>query len=300
MGLKPITFTALCHSLSQNPATLHTHGKEESMNYGFIIPDIQDTSVQALAELAHEAEENGWNGVFFWDADWHFSPWVVMTAMAAATQHARIGAILHPLAWRQPWIFARDAATLDQFSHGRLAISVGMGAVEQADLDRGRTRFGMPTDRVVRAQLIDEALELITGLWIGERYSFHGQHYHIDQFQLTVHPLQQPRIPIWAVGVWGKAKSMARVARCDGMLLSSETTTAEFAAIQAYIRQHRTHITPFDFVMEADTRQLSAAAAHTKAHAWAERGVTWWVESMWSPGVTLAMARERARQGPPG
>jgi alkanesulfonate monooxygenase SsuD/methylene tetrahydromethanopterin reductase-like flavin-dependent oxidoreductase (luciferase family) len=269
------------------------------MRYGFIIPDLQDASIAAIAELAHEAEQSGWDGVFFWDADWHISPWVAIAAMALATRQARLGAILHPLAWRQPWLFARDSASLDQLSQGRLTISIGMGAVETQDFARGRTRFGSPVDRAVRAQLIDEGLDIVNGLWSGKPFSYHSQHYDFDAFQLQVTPVQQPRIPIWAVGMWGKPKSMARVARCDGMLVSAASPIAEIQAIQAFIAEQRSLSTPFELVMEADTRNDTPDVARSKANNWAEQGIAWWVESMWSPGITIAMARERISMGPP-
>jgi alkanesulfonate monooxygenase SsuD/methylene tetrahydromethanopterin reductase-like flavin-dependent oxidoreductase (luciferase family) len=269
------------------------------MQYGYIIPDVTREAIDDIVGLAREAEGAGWDAVFFWDADWGQSPWVVLAAMAMQTERVRLGAILHPLAWREPWLFARDAATLDQLARGRLTISIGLGAVDEADMARGRTRFGMPTDRATRAQRIDEGLEIVTGLWGGEPFSFHGAHYHMDAFQLTPTPAQSPRIPIWAVGVWGRPKSMARVARCDGMLLSPANSPEETREIAAYIAARRTLTSPFDLVMEADTRADTPEAARDKVRAWAEAGVSWWVESMWSPGLTIDDARRRIAQGPP-
>jgi alkanesulfonate monooxygenase SsuD/methylene tetrahydromethanopterin reductase-like flavin-dependent oxidoreductase (luciferase family) len=98
------------------------------MRCGFIIPDMAGSRVGAIVGLAREAEETGWDGIFFWDADWGFSPWVVLAGMAMQTERVRIGAVLHPLAWRRPWLLARDAATLDQLSNGRLVVPVGLGA----------------------------------------------------------------------------------------------------------------------------------------------------------------------------
>lgn len=269
------------------------------MQYGFIIPDVTGERIDDIVGLAREAEEAGWDAIFFWDADWGQSPWVVMSAMATQTRRVRLGAILHPLAWRQPWLFARDAATLDQLAHGRLVVSIGMGAVDEQDMARGRTRFGVTTDRAVRARLIDEGLEIVTGLWGGEPYSFHGEHYQLEEFRLIPTPAQSPRIPIWAVGVWGRPKSMARVLRCDGMLLSPANSPAETREIAAFVAERRALTSPFNLVMEADTRGDTAEQARAKVREWAAAGVTWWVESMWGPGTTVADARARIAQGPP-
>jgi alkanesulfonate monooxygenase SsuD/methylene tetrahydromethanopterin reductase-like flavin-dependent oxidoreductase (luciferase family) len=269
------------------------------MKYGFIIPDMADASTNGIVELAGEAEAAGWDAIFFWDGDWGYSPWITMAAMAVQTVRIRIGAILHPLAWRRPWLFARESASLDQLSNGRLIISIGLGAVNEQDFARGRTGFGEPVDRSVRAQLLDEGLEIVNRLWSGQAITFHGQHYHMEDFRLRPTPIQSPRIPIWAVGVWGKPKSMARVLRCDGMLTDESAAVAEVQAIRRFVEQQRTLASPFDIVMEADTRGDTAEQAQAKVRGWAAAGVTWWVETMWSSESTVASARARIRQGPP-
>jgi alkanesulfonate monooxygenase SsuD/methylene tetrahydromethanopterin reductase-like flavin-dependent oxidoreductase (luciferase family) len=269
------------------------------MRYGFIIPDMADATTNNIVELAHEAEAAGWDAIFFWDGDWGFSPWITMAAMAVHTDHIRFGAILHPLAWRHPWLFARETASLDQLSKGRLIISIGLGAVNEQEFARGRTRFGLPVDRKIRAQLLDEGLEVVNRLWSGNTVTFQGEHYHMEDFRLRPTPVQSPRIPIWAVGVWGRRKSMERVLRCDGILTHESAPIAEIQAIKAFAEQQRKLTSPFDIVMEADTRGDTPEQARAKVRDWAQAGVTWWVETMWSSESTVADARARIRQGPP-
>ncbi len=269
------------------------------MQYGFVIPDVAQAGPLKIAELAREAEERGWDAIFFWDADWGYSPWIVLTAMATYTERIRFGAILHPLAWRQPWLFARDTATLDQLSNGRLIVSIGLGTVDEQDFTLGRTRFGAPVERKVRAALIDEALEIVNGLWSGQPITVHGEHYQLEEFSIRPTPVQAPRIPIWTVGVWGRHKSMARVLRCDGMLTSETTSMDEIRAIKAFVREQRTLTSPFDIVMEADTRRDSPEQVQAKVRAAADAGVTWWIETMWWPESTFEATRARLHQGPP-
>jgi hypothetical protein len=219
--------------------------------------------------------------------------------MAVQTERIRIGAILHPLPWRQPWLFAREAATLDQLSRGRLVVSIGLGAIDEQDTARGRTRFGEPVDRKVRAHVMDEGLEIINGLWSGQPVTFHGEHYHMDEFSMRPVPVQTPRIPIWAVGVWGKRKSMERVLRSDGMLVHESMSVGEIQEIKTFVEERRTLTSPFDLVMEADTRGDTPEQARAKVRGWADAGVTWWTESMWTPACTLEEVRTRIRQGPP-
>lgn len=114
------------------------------MQYGFVIPGTND--VRAMVALGREAEEAGWDGIFYYDDAWTNSPWVVLAGIALTTERMRIGAILHPLAWLRPWLFARDTATLDQLSDGRLIVPIGLGAVDSEDFARGATPVGEPTD----------------------------------------------------------------------------------------------------------------------------------------------------------
>ncbi len=85
------------------------------MRYGFIVPKGDPRTV---ADLAREAEEAGWDGVFYFDGIWVgggmeiYDPWVVMAAMTMRTERVRLGAILTPPARRRPWKLARETATL--------------------------------------------------------------------------------------------------------------------------------------------------------------------------------------------
>jgi alkanesulfonate monooxygenase SsuD/methylene tetrahydromethanopterin reductase-like flavin-dependent oxidoreductase (luciferase family) len=178
------------------------------MNYGFIVTVGDPRSV---AELAREAETAGWDGVFTWDGIRvgemeTYDPWVVMAAMAMMTELVRIGAILTPPARRRPWKLARETMTLDHLSGGRLVLPVGLGALD----DGGFAKVGEPTDGKVRAERLDESLEILTGLWSGELFSYEGKHYRIAEMTFRPPTLQRPRIPIWVVGAWPSRKSMNR------------------------------------------------------------------------------------------
>ena len=116
-------------------------------------------------------EEAGWDGDFYYDATCvgemeTYDPWIVMAAME--TERVRLGAILAPPTRRRPWKLARETVTLDHLSGGRLVLPVGPGALD----DGGFSKVGEPTDRKVRAELLDESLEILTGLWSGEPFSY--------------------------------------------------------------------------------------------------------------------------------
>src|SRR5690242_13176563 len=103
------------------------------MQYGFIIP-IGD--IHTIVEMASEAEEAGWDGVFYWDGIYikgmgqMYDPWIVLAAIAQRTKRVRIGAILTPVSRRRPWKLARETMSVDHLSHGRLVLPVGLGALE--------------------------------------------------------------------------------------------------------------------------------------------------------------------------
>jgi hypothetical protein len=120
-------------------------------------------------------------------------------------------------------------------------------------------------------------------------------------------PVQQPRIPIWVVGVWPRMKSMERVVRCDGLLPAvhnpdgtpGEVTPDDIRAMKAYVEEHRTLRTPFDIVMEKETPGDDPERAAAIVRPYAEAGATWWTESRWDFSVPMEAIRARIRQGPP-
>lgn len=276
------------------------------MNYGFIIPKGDPRTV---AELAREVEEAGWDGAFYWDGIYvgemeTYDPWVVMAAMAMRTERVRLGAILTPPARRRPWKVARETMTLDHLSDGRLVLAVGLGALD----DGGFTKVGEPTDRKIRARLLDESLEIMTGLWSGEPFSYEGEHYRLEEMTFLPPPLQRPRIPIWVVGAWPSQKSMRRALGYDGLLAATVGGTPEgpsgvtpevIRAMKAYVEENRPEATPFDIVWEGQTPGDDPERAAQVVRPFADAGITWWMESMWSPPNEPDDLRARIRQGPP-
>ncbi|HEX2729653.1 MAG TPA: LLM class flavin-dependent oxidoreductase [Rubrobacteraceae bacterium] len=275
------------------------------MNYGFIITSGDPLTV---ADLAREAELAGWDGVFYWDsicvgAFDTYDPWVVMAAMALNTERVRIGAVLTPPARRRPWKLARETMTLDLLSGGRLVLPVGLGALD----DGGFSKVGEPTDKKVRAGRLDESLEILTGLWSGEPFSYEGEHYRLEEMTFLPKPVQSPRIPIWVVGAWPSRKSMNRALRYDGLLAAKVSGTAaepgvtpeDIRAIKAYAIENRPPDAPFDIVWEGVTPGGDPERADSIVRPFAEAGITWWIESRWMPPNEPEDLRARIRQGPP-
>jgi alkanesulfonate monooxygenase SsuD/methylene tetrahydromethanopterin reductase-like flavin-dependent oxidoreductase (luciferase family) len=278
------------------------------MRYGFVIPKGDPRTV---AELAHELEAAGWDGAFYWDGislggEWSgdvYDPWVVMAAMAMRTERVRLGAIVTPPSRRRPWKLARETMTLDHLSNGRLIVPVGLGAID----DQGFGNVGEATDRKTRAALLDESLQILTGLWSGEPFAFQGEHYRFGEMTFRPPPMQRPRPPIWVVAAWPRPKSMARALRYEGILPNfvaddggiGESTPERYAAMAAYIAEHRTEPGPFDIIVDGVTPADDPRAAAAIVRPFAEAGGTWWIESPWTPPNEVADLRRRIAAGPP-
>ncbi len=272
------------------------------MKYGFILPR---GDARTAAEFAHAAEVAGWDGFFVWEPVWGIDAWVALAAAAMRTERIRLGTMLTPLSRMRPWKLASETATLDNLSNGRVILAVGLGAT-----DTGFAEFGEVTDRKIRAELLDEGLDILTSLWHGQPFNYDGKHYHIKatSFQPPPPPVQSPRIPIWVVGAWPRMKSMRRVLRYDGLLPNvigddgkvrmSGPTYDEIRQMKAFIEANRTETTPFDIVSEGKTPGDDRKTAASIIRPWAESGATWWLEAMWDdrePDHALA----RIKQGPP-
>ena len=158
-----------------------------------------------------------WDGIAIGTMD-TFDPWVVIAAMAMRTERIRLGAIVTPPSRRRPWKLARETMTLDRLSNGRLILPVGLGALDDAAFGN----VGEPTEARVRAELLDETLAILAGLWSGEPFAFSGTHYRFDEMTFRPTPVQQPRIPIWVVGAWPHEKSLRRTLAWDGIYAQVE------------------------------------------------------------------------------
>jgi Luciferase-like monooxygenase len=274
------------------------------MRCGFVLPF---GDARTAADFAHEAERAGWDGFFVWEPVWGIDAWVALTAAAMRTERIRLGTLLTPLSRMRPWKLASETVTLDHLSGGRVILSVGLGAI-----DTGFEAFGEVTDRKTRAELLDEGLDILTGLWRGQPFTYTGKHYTVKAttFLPPPPPVQQPRIPIWVVGAWPRMKSMRRVLRYHGLLPAvlgddgkgRAPTPDDVRAMKEFIVAQRTETTPFDIVMEGETPGDDHEQAAAIVRPWADAGVTWWIEAMWSAPRTneeLAAVRRRIEQGPP-
>jgi hypothetical protein len=179
-----------------------------------------------------------------------------------------------------------------------LIFGVGLGAAEH---DGGFYKVGEEMDLKVRAQMLDEGLTILAGLWSGKPFSFNGEHYRVKKMMMLPTPVQSPRIPVWVPGVWQKEKSMQRALRWDGIIPQKyksmqRMTPAEVRELKRYTDEHRSKKTPFDIAVGGTTPGGNRKQAVKTVRPFAEAGATWWLESVMASGDKL---RKRIQQAPP-
>jgi len=188
-----------------------------------------------VSELAAEAERAGWDGFFVWDHLRYSAPvtaiadpWITMAAIAVRTERVLLGPMVTPLPRRRPLVLARQAASLARLSGGRLVLGFGIGD----DWGAGEFgAFGDETDPKVRGRMLDEGLEVLTGLLSGEPVDHAGEHYTVRD--VVFRPAA--RIPIWIAGRYPNRAPQRRAARFDGYFPIQLETPEQVAAMRAEV-----------------------------------------------------------------
>jgi hypothetical protein len=273
------------------------------LKFGLVLPY---GTARVVAQLAQLAEHAGWDGCFLGDAIWCEDPMIALAAAAMTTERICLGTMVVPIPLRRPWKLASESLALDRLSNGRLILGLGTGAVWM-----GWQSFpDEVTNTKARAEMLDESIDILSLLYQRKQFDYDGKHYHLkltlmEEQHYPPKPVQQPRIPLWVVGIWPRKKSMQRVLKCDGLLAEKmnrdgkgeEVTPADICAMKAYVDANRTLTTPFDIVVSGKMAGLDRAQLQEKLCLWLEAGVTWWVEGLW--GESEEQVSERIRRGPP-
>lgn len=292
------------------PSTPPTTGSSGSsgLSFGLGVPNGGDfADPRALTDLARAAEAAGWDGVFLWDhvirrRPWApmVDPWIVLAAMALATERVLLGPMVTPLARRRISNVARQTVTLDLLSGGRLRFGVGLGAP-----DDEFTRFGESADPRVRAGKLDESIDVLQQLWTGRDVAHRGDHVVADGVRFRPTPVHG-HIPIWVAGGWPGGAPFRRAARHDGVwpvpagggVLDVEA----FGDCVAAVRGHRRDLGrdgPFDACFMTRGASPGDAATRRAVERLVEVGGTWWIESLDDGSVPFSAHLERVAAGPP-
>lgn len=273
------------------------------MKYGIALPY---TTPRTVAKLSKLAEESGWDGVFLGDAIWCEDPMIGLSAAAMTTSKIRLGTMITPVPLRIPWKLASESVALDHLSNGRLVLGLGAGAVWM-----GWHAFpDTVTDVKARAEILDETIDILSLFYLRKQFDYDGKYYHLkltqlDEMYYPPKPVQQPRIPLWCVGILPSKKSMKRILKCDGVIVEKrnadnkpeDVTAEDIREIKAYVNLNRSVSTPFDIVLNGNTADIDISQRKDKFQQLNDAGVTWWIEGLWD--ATEEKAVERIHQGPP-
>jgi alkanesulfonate monooxygenase SsuD/methylene tetrahydromethanopterin reductase-like flavin-dependent oxidoreductase (luciferase family) len=244
-----------------------------------------------VADLAVAAERAGWDGVFIWDhvrysppvsaiAD----PWICCAAIAARTERIRFGPMVTPLPRRRPHIVARQAASLDLLSGGRLVLGFGSGDDWLGEM----SRFGDEADARTRGDMLDEGLDVLTGLLSGHLVEHLGRHYRAEDVRFL--PAPERPIPIWIAGRFGNRKPLQRAARYDGAFVIGYPGPEGIPQVRETLAVERVVPTGFDLVVDIGTDADPAP--------WAAAGATWVLTRFGPYELDPAAVRARIDAGP--
>jgi alkanesulfonate monooxygenase SsuD/methylene tetrahydromethanopterin reductase-like flavin-dependent oxidoreductase (luciferase family) len=290
-------------------------GRTDSVHFSINIPNFGDfADGRVVATVATTAEAAGWDALFVWDHVVHDKqmrqgqpfgdPWMLLTAAALATSRLRLGTMVTPVARRRPEQLARQVATLDAISGGRVIFGAGLGGPIEDEF----ASFGDTADPVVLAGRLDEGLELLSRYWSGETVEHDGPHYRVRETALLPATIQRPRPPVWIAGYWPNHRPMRRAAKWDGAVPLFKSarhgqtpTPEEVRELADYIAQQRGDRAndPFDIVVGGVSEPTAAA---DQIRSMEEAGATWWDErqAQTNPDHYSAEAvLRRAEAGPP-
>ena len=279
-----------------------------SLQHGIAVPNF-GTDPAELIELGVAAERAGFDGYFLWD---HIvfsnagdgppilDPWAVLAVVAARTSRIKLGTVVTPVPRRRPWQLARMTTTIDRLSGGRFVLGVGIGSPAYGDFGI----FHEPSGDRERAELLDEGLDVLAGLWSGEPFAYAGKHLAVDTVRFTPVPVQRPRIPVWVAGVLPAPRPIARAARWDGFVPIRwaghslvRPAPADIAQVTGQIAAQRGHLDGYDMVVWAEVADDLGSQAGLFAE-YRQAGATWWIETArpagdWWEGIKHRVAAGR-------
>ena len=246
-------------------------------------------SAEAVAEVARAAEDAGFAACFVTDhpagdATWLDSgghhaldPLVALSFAAAATSRLRLLTHVYILAYRNPFLTAKGALSLDVLSGGRLILGTAAGYL--------RPEFGaLGVDFNERNELIDEAIDVLRMAWSGEDVAYRGHHFVARAVRMRPLPVSRPHPPIW-MGGNSYAAIRRAVERCQGWApfpsagIARAAKTAELRGLEdlrpriAYARSHAAEVgrsEPFDICWSLD-----GGVDRTEIKQLEEEGITW-------------------------
>ena len=290
------------------------------MKYGLYCPTFGEyADPKYLVKLAQLAEKSGWDGFFIWDHILLLGSGLpvadaitTLAAIAVKTNKIKLGPMVTPVPRRRPWKLAKELITLDHLSNGRIILGAGIG-----NPDWEYSLFGENPNLRIRAQKLDEGLEIISKMCRGE-VEYHGKYYTVEKERIGPTSIQKPRIPVWVAGTYGFKAPLRRATRWDGVFpLSMKVEElrkpsesirnwssmwlkpSELSEIMATISHYRGSLYGFDVVNSGSTLRDSEKDARDKVKKYVKVGSSWWLEWILDSPNLVDDYKELIMKGPP-
>ena len=277
-------------------------------NTSFVYPHRRGTIWENTKAHIQRAEQDGFDS--FWVMD-HFyqlpahgsveepflDAWTVLPALAAVTYRIRLGAMVSPVAYRNPALLARMAASLDHISNGRMNFGFGAGGYKPEYRSYGFDFIEKPSIRLAQMK---EALQLILGLWSEPCFTFHGEYFHVEEAILEPKPLQKPHPPILIGGVGPKVT--LRIIAELGDACNLWGPPDEFVKQSETLQRHCEEVGRDESTIEKTTYDLAVcapteAALKEKIERLLPEGVQPWMALVGTPSRLLDVVGEYERVG---
>ena len=189
-----------------------------------------------LREIFQAADGLGYDGASLYDLLGipTLECWTTLSALAAETERIRLIPMVLANLYRHPATLAKMASTLDVISEGRLVLGIGAGGGEG-----DHKAYGLPYPSTrERVAMVGEAVQVIRLLWSGERVSFEGNHYRLNNALCDPAPVQQPAPPILIGGHGERHLLRVAAAHADITNMSADMGIAEHEAKRRVLDAH--------------------------------------------------------------
>ena len=202
------------------------------VSVGFGLADFPFSGAAPFWQWVQLCEDGGIDSIWQTDrlvsAQPHLECMSTMAALAGATRRIKFGMNVACLGWREPLLLAKQCATIDVLSGGRLLPAFGVGSPRGPEWQT----LGLPAKG--HGRRIDEALVLLRRLWNEDSVDFEGEHYQLTNARIDPKPVQK-RIPLW---IGGSSKvAIRRTARLGTGWLAGTSTPEEAGRVVAAIKE---------------------------------------------------------------